>query len=540
MLFYIAASFVISAALVIGNIFAGRVGEAAYGGETDYILHYLLILSGFMLVRVAVSALSALYLGRFAAKAGYTFRTNFVKFFLRQPFANLERTNTGENLSIFTNDLPQAAFLVSNGALGMIMDFAMLIAALVYMFYLNWIYTLIFIALFPVLAVVQVVISIPIQKVARAGLMATAEFNAVVNDSLQNTSTVISYSLETAMEDRYMNAYEKVVVAAKKQMLLFSTIVIAGVLLSVVPMIYIYIVSGMSVITWFETGGAEGMTIAQFIAFTGVGIMAASWLMMLSQSLGAVKIWMAGAVRFNDVTTGEAEERKTEPEERTQGDNENALSFNNVTFAYGDGADVLHGVSFSIPVGGRVALIGGSGSGKSTILKLMLGLYEPKGGNINVLGEDTTGISKFNLRERFAYVPQDSFLFPESISENITGKKNLSKDEQLKLEKACSDAGILEFINTLPDKFNAVLTESAENVSGGQRQRIAIARALYKDAPIILFDEATSALDPGTEAAILQTLENAVTGKTLIMVAHRASAKAFCDTVITLEGGRTV
>ena len=215
------------------------------------------------------------------------------------------------------------------------------------------------------------------------------------------------------------------------------------------------------------------------------------------------------------------------------------MAFENVNFAYADDApDVLRAVSFEIPAGSKVAIAGSSGSGKSTILKLLLGLYEPTSGKIRVLGNDAAAIGKYTLRDSFAYVPQDSFLFPVSIGENITGKNDISHQEQARLEQSCRDAGILDFINGLPEKFDSILSESAENISGGQRQRIAMARAFYKDAPIILFDEATSALDPTTEAGILETLESAAKEKTVIMAAHRAAAKAFCDTVITLEGGK--
>jgi ABC-type bacteriocin/lantibiotic exporter with double-glycine peptidase domain len=279
------------------------------------------------------------------------------------------------------------------------------------------------------------------------------------------------------------------------------------------------------------------MLIAGYIAYTSIGMTAAGWLMGLAGNLGEVRVHMASAERLNQSVSGEVEGINIAPPLAMNG--ATAVSFKDVTFAYTEeGADVLQNVSFTIPAGAKVAIVGGSGSGKSTVLKLLLGLYEPKNGEITVLGNDARGASKYALREAFAYVPQDSFLFPYCIGENITGKKDLSPEELIKREKACRDAGIWDFINTLPGKFESVLSESAENISGGQRQRIAMARAFYKNAPVILFDEATSALDPSTEAEILKTLEQATKDKTVIMVAHRASAKAFCDTVITLERGR--
>ena len=407
-------------------------------------------------------------------------------------------------------------------------DTMMLVAMLVYMFTINWLITLIFLGMFPVLALIQVLVSLPIQKISIVANEATANFNAVVNDSLQNTATITAFSLEEKMENRYMEAFKQVFAAQYKRVFMIATLVIAGLALSTSPMIFAMIASGIAVVN-------ETMSIADFIVYTGMAMMAAGWLMDLAQALGRIQELRAGAKRLNE-QTNEAEEAPGEatPLPHTH---PTAVAFHNITFAYADDApDVLHGVSFSIARGQKVAFIGGSGSGKSTILKMMLGLYTPKDGTISVLGANAADIGRYALRSAFAYVPQDSFLLPVSICENITGQD--TPQDLPRLEKACADAGILGFIRTLPDQFATILTESAENLSGGQRQRIAMARAFYTDAPIILFDEATSALDPATEAAILQTLQTATQDKTVIMVAHRTAARAFCDTTITLEGGR--
>lgn len=540
-MFYIVASLVISAGYVVSQILVGEMGQAAYQFDTGAIINFLFLLTVIMGVRAIFSALSALFLGRFSSKAEYSFRVNFANFFLRQPFSKFEKTNSGESLSVFTNDLPQAVLFVSDGTLRFISDFILLLVVLAYMFYINWLYTLIFIGTFPVLIFLQILISIPIEKTANSSLKAKSGFNAVVNDSLQNTATVIAYSLETELEKRYISAYRKYFSESMRLNRMESTLVGVGFILSALPLVFIFIASGFAVVN-------ETKLISEFIIFTGMGVMAAAWLMELAEVLAQVGIWIAGAKRFNKVTTGDAEDTKGNKSLVASGNS--AIRFENICFTYADDTenapdavdttDVLQNISFEVEQGAKVAIVGESGSGKSTILKLLLGLYEPKCGKISVLGNDTVNIGKYALREIFAYVPQDSFLFPVSICENITGKDKISAQEQVKLEKVCRDAGILDFINSLPDNYDSILSESAENISGGQRQRIAMARAFYKDAPIILFDEATSSLDRTTEAEILKTLDEATKNKTVIMVAHRTSAQAFCDTVITLEGGKIV
>lgn len=531
-LFYIAASLVISAGYVASQIVVGEMGQAAYQFDTRGILNFLIILTAIMAVRAVFSALTALFIGRFAGKAEYSFRINFTKFFLRQPFAKFEKVTSGESLSVFTNDLPQAVSFVSSGTLGIVSDFILLIVAIVYMFYISWLYTLIFVAIFPVLVFMQVLISLPIQKAAKKALEAQSGFNAVVNDSLQNTATVIAYSLEEELENRYASAYRKYYLESMRLNLMDATLVGAGFAFSALPLVFLFIAAGFAVLN-------ETMLISEFVVYTSIGIMAAAWLMELAESLSEVEVWIAGAKRFGEYTTGD-EENIGEMKSLTVS-GKTAARFENISFAYGEDApDVLKNVSFEIQQGEKVAIVGDSGVGKSTILKLLLGLYEPKSGKISVLGNDTATIGKYTLRDSIAYVPQDSFLFPVSISENITGKNEISPEEQIKLETACSDAGIMDFIKSLPEEFNSVLSESAENISGGQRQRIAMARAFYKDAPIILFDEATSSLDHTTEAEILRTLTANTKGKTVVMVAHRTAVKEFCDIQISLEGGKIV
>ena len=531
-LFYIAVSLFIAASYVAAKAMTGELGQSAYQLDTGAITGILLLLTGIMGTRAFLSALRALLLGRFIGKASQAFRVNFVNHFLRLPFAKFEKMGSGESLSVFTNDLPRAVSLVSNGMLEIVSDVVLLVVSLSYMLYMSWMHTLIFLVFFPILALIQMIISAPLAKLSKNTLEKQSGFNAVVNDSLQNTVTVIAYSLEEELEGRYVSKYKEYYHAKMRQIRYVCTTQLAGFIIGALPLAYLFTASGFSVVN-------ETMLISEFIIFTGIGIYCTNWLMSLAGELGYVNVNAAGATRLNELLSGETEVPDGIQSIKASG--HLAVCFENVDFAYGgESPNVLNSVSFEIPVGAKVAIVGGSGTGKSTILKLLLGLYEPVSGKINVLGNDLEKVGKDTLRSFFSYVPQDCFMFPESICKNITGKAQVTLEERTKLEKACKDAGILDFVVSLQDKFDSVLSESAENISGGQRQRLALARALYKDAPILLFDEATSALDPTTEAKILQSLEDATKDKTVIMVAHRASAKAFCSTVITLEGGIVV
>jgi ABC-type multidrug transport system fused ATPase/permease subunit len=563
LLFFLLMTLIVSITSVVMTRLTGEMGQAALDMDMGVLLRFIIIITGIMVIRAVASAASALFLGRFAGKAGYTFRDNFVKYFLQKPFAAFENTKSGESLSVFSNDLPAAVELVSNGGIRMIADFITIAVAFAYMMYLNWWLTLIFFASFPVLIVMQVLISVPIQKKSERRLETRAHINAVANDSFQNTSTVVAYSLENIMDRRCRKAFDEWVEASKRQGRSFLLLILAGMIASFSPILIIIAISAYRVI-------AGSMNIAEWIAFTSLASEAGGWLTMLSQRQNQVQTTAAGAKRMGEHIAGELEDIHKGSALTPSGDT--AISVNNLKFSYGvqmgseisdsmeaaDGYEnndteyiatednesskaspiALDGVSFEIKKGSRVAFVGGSGSGKSTVLKLLLGLYTPQEGSISIFGADTVGITLQSLRDVFAYLPQDSYLFPESILENITGELVIS--EKLRLEKACSDAGVLDFVKSLPDGFDSTLSESAENISGGQKQRIAIARAFYRDAPIILFDEATSALDPATEAAVLQSFGALAKDKTVLMVAHRLKAINFCDTIVVMESGKVV
>ena len=215
-----------------------------------------------------------------------------------------------------------------------------------------------------------------------------------------------------------------------------------------------------------------------------------------------------------------------------------AIRFRNVNFAYGGEKPVLRDLNFEIRKGQNVAIVGKSGSGKSTILKLLERIYKPQNGEIEYFGVTGGLLSDANIRELFAYVPQDCALFEGSIRENIVfGKLNASMNE---IEEAAKRSAVNDFIENLPEKYDTAVGERGSRLSGGQRQRIAIARALIKGAPIVLLDEATSALDSANEKRVLDELSMLGDEITIISVAHRLSTIRNADRVLVIDDGEIV
>jgi ATP-binding cassette subfamily B multidrug efflux pump len=219
------------------------------------------------------------------------------------------------------------------------------------------------------------------------------------------------------------------------------------------------------------------------------------------------------------------------------------VRFEHVGFHYGKGSGVIEGLDLVVRPGERIGLVGPSGAGKSTLVNLLLRLYDVERGRILVDGQDIAAVTQESLREQIGMVTQDTSLLHRSIRDNLRyGKPDSTEAE---LMQAVRRARADEFIPQLSDAqgrrgFDALVGERGVKLSGGQRQRIAIARVLLKDAPILILDEATSALDSEVEAAIQESLETLMQGKTVIAIAHRLSTIARMDRLVVLDGGRIV
>lgn len=210
--------------------------------------------------------------------------------------------------------------------------------------------------------------------------------------------------------------------------------------------------------------------------------------------------------------------------------------FNNVSFSYEDNQPVLNNVSFAQKPDTKVALVGESGEGKTTITNLLLRLYDPQSGSIKIDNQDIANVTQKSLRENIAVVFQEATLFSGTVRENIAYGKPKATLAQIKA--AAKAANALTFVEKLPDEFDTLVGERGIKLSGGQKQRIAIARALLKDAPILILDEATSSLDSKSEHEVQQALEILMKGRTTLIIAHRLSTIAGVDQIITLKKGK--
>jgi len=217
------------------------------------------------------------------------------------------------------------------------------------------------------------------------------------------------------------------------------------------------------------------------------------------------------------------------------------ICFNNIQFQYAnEGPYVLKDINLTIPKGARVGFIGSTGSGKSTLLDLSMSLLEPTKGQILVDGQPISGEQRRAWQRTIAHVPQSIYLVDATIAENIAFGVPPDQIDFSRVQKAANQAQIAEFIEENPEGYNAIVGERGVRLSGGQRQRIGIARALYKQATVLIFDEATSALDSSTEQAVMEAIESLNHGLTILIIAHRLSTLRKCDKIVQLEKGKII
>jgi ATP-binding cassette subfamily B protein len=298
---------------------------------------------------------------------------------------------------------------------------------------------------------------------------------------------------------------------------------------------------------WFSAFDMGALALSVYYWYRGVMTIGDVALVQMYSGQLVSRLWDLGNQirRINEALADSSEmteillqkrEVVDEPNARRMQVKAGAIDFQGVKFQYKNSGQVIRGLTFTIPPKQKVALVGPSGGGKTTLTKLLLRLYDVTTGTISVDGQDVRTVTQASLRENISYVPQEPILFHRSLAENIGyGRPKASKAEII---AAAKRAHAHEFISRLPDAYNTLVGERGIKLSGGERQRVAIARAILKNAPILILDEATSSLDSESEKYIQQALATLMRDKTVLVIAHRLSTVMQMDRIIVLENGK--
>ena len=415
-------------------------------------------------------------------------------------------------------------------ALSLVMDISMAIITGVILFRMNS--TLFSISLFMALVSILLVLIYkqPYKKINEETMVQSAALNSQMIESLRGIETIKC----NACEERELEALEREYIKSLKISLRSSKIstgqsLISSVITTVLSMVTTYVG-----ITQVLNGQ---LTLGGYMAYStlaGYFTSPVSDLIGMQMSIQEASISMKRLTEIMDYESEQDDTREYTEMESMEGD----IEFKDVTFRYGNRTPALNHISFTIPQGKKVALVGSSGSGKSTITKLLLKYYEPESGTISVNGVDLDEYSNASVRRCISYVPQNVELFSKTIFENIRISRPEATLDQVR--EAAKKADAHEFIRKLPLQYNTYLEEAGNGLSGGEKQRIALARAFLKDSSLYIFDESTSSLDFGTENTIFDMIYNQLADRSMLIVAHRLSTIRDCDLILVMDHGEIV
>jgi ATP-binding cassette, subfamily B, bacterial MsbA len=446
------------------------------------------------------------------------FQSLSVSFFHRHP--------SGTLIARVNSDVGLLRFAITDAVASFMKDAVSLVALVIVAFLKDWVLACIAFIVFPASVLPVMRLSRRIKRFTRRGQISTGALTAILQESIQGNRIVKAFGMESYEDQRFRQenwrlfrqslraSRTKAIVAPSMELL--ASFAIGGVVWY----------GGWSVI-----GG--GRTQGEFMAF-----MAAMFLMYqpfkgLTRTYTAVHQGLAGAERVFEILD-EVPEIQNKPDAKDAKPFAKNIQFHDVGFAYAD-APVLKHINLTIGAGQMVALVGMSGVGKSTLVDLVPRFYDVKSGRITLDGVDIRDLTVPSLRAQIGIVSQHTFLFNDSVKNNIAyGDPARTVDDVIAAAKA---AHAHEFICALPKGYDSVIGELGMQLSGGQRQRLAIARALLKDAPILILDEATSSLDAESERLVQEALENLITTRTTIVVAHRLSTIRKADRIVVLVDG---
>jgi ATP-binding cassette subfamily B protein/subfamily B ATP-binding cassette protein MsbA len=357
------------------------------------------------------------------------------------------------------------------------------------------------------------------------------ELNATLNDNLSGIREIKAFTreeLETRHVGRHIERYRDSMLRALRMMAAFRP--------------FVEFVSSLGTVGLIYFGGRlalrEVMPLADLVAFFLYLGQFYQPVQALSGAWERIQEALAGAERVADLLAEEPDVTERVDAQPLEGRARGAIAFHSVSFKYDRGAWVLEDIDLDIAPGTAVALVGPTGVGKTTMAGLIPRFYDVLGGRITLDGVDIRDLTLKSLREQISIVRQDVFLFHGTVRENVLfGRQDATEEEAV---AATTIANAHDFILELPDGYDTVIGERGVKLSGGQRQRIAIARAILKDAPILILDEATSSVDAETEALIQQALQRLMVGRTTIVIAHRLSTIRSADLICVLEGSRIV
>ena len=448
------------------------------------------------------------------------------------PIFHFEKRRVGELMSRITSDITQLQDVLSITLAEFFRQIFTLVGGVALITYLSWKLTLFMLATFPLLVISAIVFGKFIRKISKKAQDELANTNIIVEETFQSIQAVKAFTNEKYEVNRYTNSLNKVVNEALKAATLrggFVSFIIFALFGGIVGVVWY----GAQLVAQGDLILADLLTFIFYTAFIGGSV----------GGLGDIYAQLQKTIGASDrilEILGDPSEVDIHESEMSAPITFGAIDLQDIHFSYPSrpSVEILKGISFTIEPGQKIAIVGTSGTGKSTLAQLMMRFYEPSQGKILMGDYAIQDMPVGDWRKMVALVPQEVLLFGGSIRENIAyGKPGASEEE---IQQAAEQAYAKEFIESFPEKWDTLVGERGVKLSGGQRQRIAIARAILKDPKFLILDEATSALDSESEKWVQSALEELMKNRTSLIIAHRLSTIRSADKIIVMESGNIV
>ncbi len=529
-IYAIVASVLMTVLGIVSSIFnRALMDEVLPYGLQSLLITLILVFSVVSLTSTLISTVRQWILIYLSIKVDIPLMLGYFGHVFKLPMKFFATRKTGEITTRYS-DAGTIKSVLTNIALSVVMDVVMAIATGIILFRMNS--TLFSISLFTSLLSLLLVIIFkqPYKRINEETMQQSAILNSQMIESLRGIETIKC----NAGEDRELENLEREYIKSLKISLKSSKIstgqsLISSLISTILGMVTTY-VGIMQVLN-------GQLTLGGYMAFSTLSsyfTSPISELISMQMSIQEASISMKRLTEIMDYESEQKPDQEYTEMEQIDGD----IEFKDVTFRYGNRSPALNHISFTIPKGKKVALVGSSGSGKSTITKLLLKYYEPESGEIDVNGVNLDEYSNSSVRRAISYVPQNIELFSKTIYDNIRiSRPEATLDE---VKAAAKKADAYEFIRKLPLQFHTFLEEAGNGLSGGEKQRIALARAFLKDSNLYILDESTSNLDFGTENIIFDMIYNQLADRSMLIVAHRLSTVRDCDMILVMDHGEIV
>ena len=444
------------------------------------------------------------------------------------PLKYFHEHSSGSQLSKFTFDVSLVQYAATQVITVFVKDTLTVVGLLAYLIYLDWQLTLISLIMLPPIALVVRYFNGRLRWASRETQDSVGAVTEVVQETIDCNKVVKIFSGQAAARERFFEVSNKL-----RRLLMKQTMAVAA----NVPIVQFIAAIATAIVIYHVMGQvrADQTTVGGFVSYLAALLMLTSPIKRLTGIMEHLQRGLAACESvFGLIDEKQEDDAGTRELKNVRGE----LIFDNVSFKYPDSAEyALEGIDLTIKPGESVAIVGSSGSGKTTLANMLPRFFAPSKGKVIIDGQEISGIKLKSLRANIALVSQEVSLFNDSVMANVIyGSGGVVDLEQV---NAASDAAFAsEFIQKLPDGYESLVGEKGMKLSGGQRQRLAIARALYKDAPIVIMDEATSALDATSEMLVKEAFEELRQGRTTIIIAHRFSTIEKADRIVVMDNGR--